>query len=199
MFKILIKTLKVALLAAIAVNVSSCSRLAKNPAEPVELQSGGEGTDFTATRSEISRAPAITAKKFKKDTIMLLIKADSQLNRFERNSHTLFLCLYQLKDPNGFNQLVQDKDGLPKLMECNRFDATVANAKQFVVQPGQEFSDVCDKAEGARYIGIATGYYGMGKVKITGLSPLLSTKEGSGGSVVRIDLGPYQISSIEVK
>lgn len=195
------KILKVALLAAIACNGSSCSRLTKNPSEPVELQRGNAGIEETAARSGDSRAQAINAKNFKKDNIKLLIKADSQLNRFKSNSHTLLLCLYQLKDPNGFNQLVQEKDGLPKLMECGRFDATVANAKQFVVQPGQEFSEVCDKAEGARYIGIATGYYGMGKEKVTELSPLLSTREGSGGtgSIVRIDLGPYQISSIEVK
>jgi type VI secretion system VasD/TssJ family lipoprotein len=191
---------KMALVAAILINCSSCSTQ-KSTVESAESQLDKD-LPGPAARSEISRAQAMKASQqtFKKEAIKLLIKADSQLNRFEKNSHTLFLCLYQLKDPNGFNQLAQEKDGLPKLVECSRFDATVANAKQFVVQPGQELSEVCDKAEGTRYIGVATGYYGMGKEKVTELSPLLGDKGGGGaGSLVRIDLGAYRITSIEVK
>jgi len=142
---------------------------------------------------------------FKKEALTLFIKADPELNRFEGNSHTLFLCLYQLNDPNGFYQLAQEKNSLPKLMECNRFDATVANAKRFVVQPGQELKDVRDMAEGVRYIGIATGYYGFGNEKVTELLPLtlpagrISEPSGNTGSIVQIELGPCQISSVRVK
>jgi len=142
---------------------------------------------------------------FKKEALTLFIKADPELNRFESNSHTLFLCLYQLNDPNGFYQLAQEKNSLAKLMECNRFDATVANAKRFVVQPGQELKDVRDLAEGARYIGIATGYYGFGNEKVTELLALtrpagrIGEPSENTGSIVKIELGPCQISSVEVK
>ena len=137
---------------------------------------------------------------FDREVINVVIKSDPQLNRFEKNAHALLLCLYQLKDPNGFSQLAQDRDGIPKLLECSRFDATVVNAKQFVVQPGQELKVVRGRGEGARYIGVATGYYCLGREKVTELS-LLTTENGGqpSGSLVRIDLGPHEITSVKVE
>ncbi|HEY5512047.1 MAG TPA: type VI secretion system lipoprotein TssJ [Geomonas sp.] len=165
--------LKIAVLAALPAIGCSCSWFAKKPSRPA-------------------------AEAFKKEAISILIKADPQLNRFQRNAHTLFLCIYQLKDPNGFNQLAQEKDGVPKLLECGRFDASVANAKQFTLQPGQELNDVRDRAEGARYIGLATGYYGTGKEKVTELSTLAPGRNGPSGTSIRIELGPQEITSVKV-
>jgi len=145
--------------------------------------------------------PAKAAKGgLDKEVINVVIKADPQLNRFERNPHALLLCLYQLKDPNGFSQLAQDRDGIPELLECSRFDATVVNAKQFVVQPGHELKVTRDRGEGARYIGIATGYYCLGKEKVTELSLLPMDKSGApSGSMVRIELGAHEIRSMKVE
>ena len=170
-------TFKLSALAAVMLVGSSCGMFSGNRDT---LQSNGDGAQ--------------------KESLTVLIKADPQLNRFEKNPHTLFLCLYQLKDPDGFNQLAQERDGVPKLMECGRFDPTVASAGQLVVQPGQETSEVRARAEGARYFGVAAGYYGMGKQKVTVLTPLLPTKGGSEphGGTLRLDLGPYQISDLKV-
>lgn len=130
--------------------------------------------------------------------IEVLIKADPQLNQFQRTPHALLLCLYQLKDPNGFQQLAQDVAGAPKLMECTRFDETVVNAGQLVVQPGQELRQMRTRGEGARYLGIAVGYYSLGK-RVTELS-LISAKNGApAGSMVRIDLGPHEIRNVRVE
>ena len=135
-----------------------------------------------------------------KDVIEVLIKADPQLNRFEKSAHALLLCLYQLKDPNGFNQLERARGGVPKLLDCGRFDATVVDARQFVVQPGQDLADIRVRGEGARYIAIATGYYSLGKEKVTGLSPLFTEgSDGSSGGMVRIELGPHEIRSMRVR
>lgn len=176
--------LKIAVLAAFPAIGCSCSLFAK---KPVQLPD----------RAEAQSRPA--AESFKKEAISILIKADPQLNRFQRNAHALFLCIYQLKDPNGFNQLAQEKDGIPKLLECSRFDASVANAKQFTVQPGQELNDVRDRAEGARYIGLATGYYGTGKERVTELSPLAPGRGSDpSGASIRIELGPQEITSVKV-
>ncbi|HBA86867.1 MAG TPA: type VI secretion system lipoprotein TssJ [Geobacter sp.] len=134
------------------------------------------------------------------DSVRVLIKADPQLNRFESNPHALSLCLYLLKDPNGFKQLVQEKEGIPKLLDCSRFDATVVNARQIVVQPGQELKEINETGEGARYIGIATGYFYQGKRRVTELS-LLSSQLGDGHSEsrVRIELGPQEIRALRVE
>jgi type VI secretion system VasD/TssJ family lipoprotein len=130
---------------------------------------------------------------YKKEDISIIIKADPQLNKYKNSAHALYLCIYQLKDPNGFNQLTEDKDGIGKLMECNRFDPTVGNAKRLVIQPGQEMKDIRDRAEGTRYIGIVTGYYGTGREKLTHILP------HKPASSIEINLGPNEISSVTVK
>ena len=130
--------------------------------------------------------------------IEVLITADPQLNQFQRTPHALLLCLYQLKDPNGFQQLAQDQAGTPKLMECARFDETVVNAGQVVVQPGQELREIRSRGEGTRYLGIATGYYSLGRKRVTELS-LISTKNGVPAGMVRIDLGPHEITNVRVE
>jgi type VI secretion system VasD/TssJ family lipoprotein len=96
---------------------------------------------------------------YKEKAIHVNLTADSRLNLHQSSPHALVLCLYQLKDPNAFNQLVDEKDGLLKLLDCSRFDPSVANAKRIVIQPGQIEKQDLDRAEGARYVAIAAGYY----------------------------------------
>ena len=131
--------------------------------------------------------------------IRLRVQADPQLNRYEKTSHALMLCLYQLREPDGFRLLVQARDGLPRLLECGRFDASVVSARQIVVQPGQEVSDNCEKAEGARYLGLATGYYHQGK-KATELVLLPTEKRGGRlPRLLRVDLGAQEIADARVE
>lgn len=101
----------------------------------------------------------LTEIAYKEKAIHLNLTADSRLNLYQGSPHALVLCLYQLKDPNAFNQLVDEKDGLLKLLDCGRFDPSVANAKRIVVQPGQVEKQDLDRAEGAKYVAIAAGYY----------------------------------------
>lgn len=170
------RTVKIAVVAAFTLLSCSCSWSSK---KPVAMQ----------RKAEVAQNGPMT----------LLIKADPQLNRYGKSAHTLLLCLYQLKDPNGFNQLAQERDGLSKLMECGRFDASVVNARQLVLQPGQELKEVRDRAEGARYLGIATGYFGTGKEKVTDLLPLSGTGGDFPASQVQVELGAYQILHAKVK
>ena len=159
-------------------------------------------TGTTEAASELYKLESkkAAAEAFKKDDIILLVKADPQLNRFQNNAHTLLLCIYQLKDPNGFNQLIEEEGGIAKLMECRRFDASVANAKRLIIQPGQELNDVRDRAQGARFIGLVSGYYGMGKEKLSHLVPLTLDSAGdSPGTTITIELGPYEINNVTVK
>jgi predicted component of type VI protein secretion system len=87
---------------------------------------------------------------YQKGAIVLHLKADPRLNLYQRSPHTLSLCIYQLRDPNGFNQLAGDQAGLYKLLECSRFDGTVAMATRLDVQPGTESTQALDRAEGVR-------------------------------------------------
>ena len=102
---------------------------------------------------------------YQREAIKLNLKADSRLNLYQNSPHTLLVCVYQLVDPNGFNQLTQEPNGLARLMECGRFEPSVASAKRYIVQPGQEIREVIDRAEGARYLSLAAGYYVVDKGK----------------------------------
>ena len=46
--------------------------------------------------------------EYEKDAIKINLKADPQLNLSAGKPHTLMACVYQLNDPNSFNQLAGD-------------------------------------------------------------------------------------------
>ena len=91
--------------------------------------------------------------------VEIAVKADDQLNLSGGRPHTLVLCIYQLATPNAFNQLSGDEDGLYRLLECSLFDASVASAKRLIVHPGDSTTHTLDRAEGAKYVAVAAGYY----------------------------------------
>jgi len=97
--------------------------------------------------------------EFEKDAIKINVKADARLNCSDGKPHTLMVCVYQLNDPNGFNQLADDQEGLYRLLECDLFDGSVDGAKKLIVQPGQNTIFNLDRTQGARYVAIAAGYY----------------------------------------
>ena len=194
---------RIIVLLLFALLASSCSGPGKKAVQmqPLEKAQGEarraedlvEAVERQRPRSETPPA----AQSFRKEGLTLQIQADPQLNRYQRNAHTLFLCLYQLKDPNGFVQLAQERDGLQKLLECGRFDDSVANARQYVIQPGQRLTEMRDRSEGSRYLGVATGYFGSGKEKVTDLANL--SAGGDGAATISIELGPHEITSVKVK
>jgi type VI secretion system VasD/TssJ family lipoprotein len=105
-----------------------------------------------------SRPPEFT---YEREAVALRLKAEAQLNVFQNRSHTLLVCIYQLRDPNSFNQILDEGEGISKLLECTRFDASVSTAKKLVLQPGQETIENLDRADGAKYIGVLAGYYDL--------------------------------------
>jgi type VI secretion system VasD/TssJ family lipoprotein len=101
--------------------------------------------------------------EYEKSAIDLCIQSDPRLNLLQEKAHSLMVCIYHLRDLNGFNQLMDEKDGLSKLLECGRFDTGVTYAKRIVVQPNQTTKETMDRTEGAKYVGIVAGYYDLEK------------------------------------
>jgi type VI secretion system VasD/TssJ family lipoprotein len=97
--------------------------------------------------------------QYEKDAIKINVEAGPQLNFSDGKPHTLLVCVYQLNDPNSFNQLAGDQDGLYRLLECGLFDGSVEGAKRLIVQPSQNATFNLDRSQGARYVAIAAGYY----------------------------------------
>ncbi len=100
------------------------------------------------------------------------LRGDNHLNIYQRVPHALILCAYQMRDANAFNQLLEEKDGISKLMECGRFDASVTFAKRLIVQPGQDVYEAMEKTEGSKYIAIVAGFYNFQKRSAIKLIPL---------------------------
>ena len=147
---------------------------------------------------------------YEKEAIRLHINADSMLNLDEGEAHTLLLCVYQLTDPNTFNQLSNDDDGLYTLLECGLFGAGAAASKRLIIQPGQDINMVLDRAEGARYVAMVAGYYILEKermIKVVEVQEIIEVK-GSfrkkktrkpGHLSIDLRLGPQQITTVSAE
>lgn len=100
---------------------------------------------------------------YEKNAIELVVKSDPKLNLYQDRVHSLMICVFQLRDLNGFNQLVDERNGLSTLLECGRFDPAVTYAKRVIAQPSLDSNEIMDRTEGAKYIGIVAGYYELRK------------------------------------
>jgi type VI secretion system VasD/TssJ family lipoprotein len=132
---------------------------------------------------------------YEEDAIKIHVKADPQLNLSDGKPHTLLVCIYQLRDPNAFNQLAGDQEGLYRLLECALFDASVVGAKKLIVQPGQNTTFNLDRAQGTAYVGVAAGYYLIERERIVRLHaiPIVIEKKGIVRRTKRLKLPTLEI------
>ena len=149
--------------------------------------------------------------KYKAKDIHLTLKADADLNLNEGTPHTLFLCIYQLRDPIAFNQLTGDEEGLLNLLECSAFDPSVSHAERAMIQPGENLPLNLDRVEGAKYVAVVAGYYyEIEKERISRLIeiPIQFEREGiskeigafkTGTLEFELTLGRQQIHKVEIK
>ena len=144
---------------------------------------------------------------YEPQAIQLHLRADRRLNLFQNNSHSLSLCVYQLVDPNGFNQRIGEEEGLYELLECKRFDSSVATFKRLVIQPGEEVEKKLDRGEGAKYVAVVAGYFTLQRDRIYLLReiPVVIEKKGwifrtkihkLGTMEIDLLLGPQEIHEI---
>ena len=182
----------------LALSLPSCSR-------KLTLPSTGSPSATASAPPQAPNAPPPPPEwRYQKDGIRLRVKADPKLNLFQGDPHTLLVCVYDLRDPNAFNQLADEKEGLAKLLDCGRFDSSVASSKRLVIQPGQELNESMDRAEGAKYVGLVAGYYSLQKDKSVRLYPIPILEESKGlvfrtktsiPAILNLDLylGPQEI------
>ncbi len=141
---------------------------------------------------------------YEEGAIKIHVKADPRLNLSDGKPHSLMLCAYRLKDPNAFNHLAGDLDGLYRLLECSLFDAGTVGAERLIVQPGQDTVFNLNRAEGAKYVSVAAGYYDIQKERILRLYEIpvviekkglvkRSKKQNLGTLEIELKLGPLQI------
>lgn len=97
--------------------------------------------------------------KFQKEAIRIHIKADHNLNLYNKKTHTLYMCFYQLSELNAFDQLAQDDSGIHRLLEAKMFDSSVAAVTTKTILSGEHITLSLDRAERAQYLAVVAGYY----------------------------------------
>lgn len=112
--------------------------------------------------------PALSCP-YKQDAIQVSLIADQQLNLFNNAAHTLYICFYQLKDPNIFKLKTKYDDGLNELLDCSLFDPSVTSFERMTVEPGKDQVLTLDRAEATNYFAMVAGYYQMEPDRITRL------------------------------
>ncbi len=141
--------------------------------------------------------------------IKLHVNSDLQLNLYQGKPHTLVLCVYQLRDPNTFNQIADEEGGLSKLLDGSRFDNSVSSSKKIVIHPGIAVNEVLDRADGAKYVCVLAGYFyelqkdkdEIQKDQIVRLFPIplsMFTKQPKKLNI-QLVLGQQEIKSLEVE
>jgi len=109
------------------------------------------------------------AWSFGPKAIQISYHAAHDLNVYDGKAHTILLCCYQLSDPDIFNNLSKSEDGITRLLKCVRFDKAVVDCTRVIVQPGEEKTIELDRAENARWVGLAAGYYELNPEMVTRL------------------------------
>jgi len=109
--------------------------------------------------------------------IVLDISAAQDLNMFNEQPHTLVLVLYQLADPNAFNQMLGNSATLEQMLDGNDFDRSVLTWQKLVIQPGEKQKFTLNRAAGVHYLGIVTGYFSQSVAAISRLVSVEVTQE----------------------
>ena len=102
-----------------------------------------------------------------KNAIEVKVKADSQLNRYEDEAHTLVMCVYQLKSLKTFKQMSREKETAYRMVACQPFNDTVVAQQRFIIHPGEMRTIILDRAQHAQFVGVVAGYFDAKPQQIT--------------------------------
>jgi len=112
-----------------------------------------------ATKTSLEVAPDDWV--FEDRAIHIHARSPSDLNAISGRPHSVALGVFQLNDPNTFLGLAETKEGALQLLNSGRIDDTIAQFTRIILQPGEEKIATLPRAQGAKYIALISGYYGL--------------------------------------
>jgi len=126
------------------------------------------------------QAVAEVSWSFAKDAVLIELAADPRLNQYHGEAHTLLLGVYQMAEPAPFYKLINDPVLFGKALESGKAGDSFVQFTRYVVTPGKKVILSLDRAQNARYVGIAAGYYQMDAAHSARLFevPLSVTRDG---------------------
>lgn len=125
-------------------------------------------------------AVAEIAWDFSRNAVMIEIQADNRLNQYGGEAHTLVLGVYQMEDPAVFQKLIGDTALVGKTLESGKGGEGFVHFARYVVTPGQHSILSLDRAQKAKFVGIAAGYYQLDAAKSARLFQVPLTVESDG-------------------
>ncbi|HDM77848.1 MAG TPA: hypothetical protein ENG51_15500, partial [Deltaproteobacteria bacterium] len=78
-------------------------------------------------------APSEPIPTYKREAVHLTLTASEQVNLYGGLPHATVLCVYQLSNPNVYQQMLEEVEGVDKLLSCENFDASVKSRRRIVV------------------------------------------------------------------
>ncbi|MCY0858675.1 type VI secretion lipoprotein TssJ [Cupriavidus sp. D39] len=98
---------------------------------------------------------------YAREAVGVNIEASSRLNEVGAHPHTLTVVIFQVGSAGAFSGLFVTPDGAAHLLETGQAGLGVLAADRIPVEPGTRTRIVLDRTEGAKYIGVLAGYFGM--------------------------------------
>lgn len=157
------------------------------------------------TRKE---AVAEIAWSFARNAILVEVEADNRLNEYSGEAHTLVLGVYQMEDSAAFYKLIADAALVGKSLETGKGGEGFVHFARYVVTPGQHSILQLDRAQKAKFVGIAAGYYQMDAARSARLFEVPLTVESEGmvsktykaapaTLALRLNFGPDELLNAE--
>lgn len=106
-------------------------------------------------------------EKFAKNAIVIDYNATKNLNMQDGQSHTTVLIVYQLNNINAFNNLIQSKNGVLKLLSAKKFAPSVMSIDKIFVAPGKSNKVFLNRAEKTVWVAVVAGYYNFIPSQVT--------------------------------
>ncbi|EAT13268.1 type VI secretion system lipoprotein TssJ [Bermanella marisrubri] len=116
---------------------------------------------LTGCASKTSLVVAPEDWVFEDRAVHIHLQSPADLNAISGRPHSVAVGVFQLNDPNTFLGLAETKQGALQLLNAGRIDDTVAQFTRIILQPGEEKIATLPRAQGAKYIALISGYYGL--------------------------------------
>ncbi|MCF8104199.1 MAG: type VI secretion lipoprotein TssJ [Desulfohalobiaceae bacterium] len=155
-------------------------------------------------------------RQYKSEALEFQYQADSGLNMYGGQAHTILLGIYQFQDSEGMKRIIQSESGIKKLLqwpgqedELNKLSLPgCVDTQMVIVNPGEKKTLVLDRAKNAQWIGIVAGYFELDSQNAYRMYeiPVEYVKEGwffkkksavVSNCRIKLSLGPYGIVNME--
>ncbi|HEX5127432.1 MAG TPA: type VI secretion lipoprotein TssJ, partial [Rhodocyclaceae bacterium] len=102
---------------------------------------------------------------FQRNGLRIDIDADTALNRYDNEAHTLVVAVMQTAEPTPFYQLLGNEALLHKILLNGGTPPGALHFARFAITPGRQQLIVLDRIAATQHVGVIAAYYGVSPAK----------------------------------